>query len=142
MYKNMVIEGRKRLGILQGMGLWDEVMEFWEKGTACFSKPMEMLGQIAGVIFTYNEDEALKAVKEKLEKEKGFGVYYGIYDETIFGRMILFFIISSCEEDWEMERSGLKNGYADVYCYNLDEECGEYGSIGIEVANGGLIRTE
>ena len=142
MYKNMVIEGRKRLGILQGMGLWDEVMEFWEKGTACFSKPMEMLGQITGVIFTFNEDEALKAVKEKLEKEKGFEAYYGIYDETIFGRMILFFIISSYEEDWEMERSGLKNGYADVYCYNLDEECGEYGSIGFEVANGGLIRTE
>lgn len=142
MQKNMVIEGKKRLKILQDMGLWDEVMEFWEKGTACFSKPMEMLGQITGVIFTFNEDEALKSVKEKLEEEKGFGVYYGIYDKTIFGRMILFFVISSCEEDWEMERSGLKNGYADVYCYNFDEECGEYGSIGFEVANGGLIRTE
>ena len=56
--------------------------------------------------------------------------------------MILFLKISYYEEDWEMERSGLKNGYADVYCYNLDEEDGEYGSIGFEVANGGLIITE
>ena len=108
MQKKMVLEGKKRLEILQDMGLWDEVMEFWEKGTACFSKPMEMLGQITGVTFTFNEDEEFKAVKEKLEEEKGFGVYYGIYNETIFGRMILFLKISSYEEDWEMERSGLK----------------------------------
>ena len=36
----------------------------------------------------------------------------------------------------------LKRGYADVYCYNIDENFGEYGSIAFEVANGGLIRTE
>lgn len=142
MQKKMVDEGKKRIKILMDIGLWDEVMEFWEKGTACFSKPMEMLGQVTGVTFTFNEDEELKVIKEKLEREKGFGVYYGIYDETVFGRMILFLKISSCEEDWEMERNGLINGYADVYCYNLDEEDGEYGSIGFEVANGGLIRTE
>ena len=138
----MVLEGKKRLQILQDMGLWDEVMEFWKKGTACFSKPMNMFGEVTGVIFTFNEDEKLKVVKEQLEEEKGFKVYYGIYDETIFGRLILFFKISSCEEDWEMERNAIKNGYADVYCYNLDEEYGEYGSIGFKVANGGLIRTE
>ena len=51
------------------MGLWEEVMEFWEKGTACFSKPMEMLGQVTGVTFTFNEDEELKTIKEKLEEE-------------------------------------------------------------------------
>ena len=142
MQNKMVDEGKKRIKILMDMGLWDEVMEFWEKGTACFSKPMEMLGQVTGVTFTFNEDEELKAIKEKLEKEKGFRVYYGIYDETIFGRMLLLLNISSYEEDWGMERSGIKDGYVDVYCYNLDEKCGEYGGIGFRVANGGLIRTE
>lgn len=142
MQKKMVAEGKRRIEILQDMGLWDEVLELWEKGTACFSKPMEMFGQVTGVTFTFNEDEELKAIKESLEKEKDFIVYYGIYDETIFGRMILFMQISSCEEDWGMERNTIKNGYADVYCYNLDERCGEYGSIGFKVANGGLIRTE
>ena len=88
MQKKMVDEGKKRIKILMDMGLWDEVMEFWEKGTACFSKPMEMLGQVTGVTFTFNEDEELKTIKEKLEEEKGFWVYYGIYDETVFGRMI------------------------------------------------------
>ena len=142
MQKKMALEGKKRLQILQDMGLWDEVVEFWEKGTACFSKPMNMFGEFTGVIFTFNEDEKLKVVKEQLEEEKGFKVYYGIYDETVFGRLILFFKISSCEEDWEMEQNAIKNGYVDVYCYNLDEEDGEYGSIGFKVANGGLIRTQ
>ena len=142
MQKKMAEEGKKRIAMLQDMGLWDEVMEFWEKGTACFSNPMEMMGELTGVTFTFNEDEKLKAIKEKVEAEKGIGIYYGIYDETMFGRLILFLTMSSCEEDWGMERKGLESGYADVYCYNLDEECGEYGSIGFCVANGGLVRTE
>ena len=142
MNKKMIAEGEKRIEILQKMGLWEEVKVYWDKGTACFSKPMEMFGELTGVTFTFNEDEELKAAKERLEEEKGFGVYYGIYDETIFGRLILFFKISFYEEDWNMERAGLERGYADVYCYNLDEQEGDYGSIGFKVANGGLIRTE
>ena len=66
MQKKMVDEGKKRIKILMDIGLWDEVMEFWEKGTACFSKPKEMLGQVTGVTFTLNEDEELKTIKEKL----------------------------------------------------------------------------
>ena len=141
MQEKIFEEGKKRIQILQDMGLWEDVMEFWEKGTTCFSKPMELMGQITGVTFTFNKDEELKSIKKKIEEEKGIGVYYGIYEETIFGRMISFFGISSCEEDWEMERRGLNNGYADVYCYNIDEDEGEYGSIGFIVANGGLVRT-
>lgn len=142
MQKKMAEEGKRRIKILQDMGLWDEVMEYWEKGTACFSKPMEMLDEVTGVTFTFNEDEGLKAIKEKLEEEMGFGVYYGIYCETAFGRMLSLLKISSHEDDWEIERDSLKYGYADAYCYNLDEKFGEYGSIGFRVANGGLILTE
>ena len=142
MEKKIKEEGRQRIQMLQDMGLWEEVMEFWEKGTACFSKPMELMGEMTGVNFTFNEDQQLKSIKEQLEEKKGFVTYYGIYDETVFGRMILLFRISSCEEDWKIERAGLERGYADVYCYNIDEQEGEYGSIGFQVANGGLIRTQ
>ena len=142
MDKKMMEEAAKRLQILQKMELWDEVLEYWEKGTACFSKPMVLMDEVVGVTFTFNEDEELKKIKEKLEKEKEIKVYYGIYNKNAFGRMILFFYVSSDQELWEMERKGIKNGYADVYCYNLEEASGEFGSIGFEMAGGGLVWTE
>ena len=142
MQKKIRKEGSTRLTLLQEMGLWDEVNRLWDEGTACFTKPMEMFGEITGVTFTFNEEPSLKELKERIEQEREAIVYYGIYTETIVGRLVDFFLIGQNEEEWEQEQSMLKAGFADVYCYNLDEQFGEYGSIGFQMANGGLIRRE
>lgn len=143
MKEKMRAEGQKRLEKLLEMGLWDEVLRYWEQGTACFSQPMNMYGdQLTGINFTFNEKQKLKEVKEMLEEEKGFLAYYGVYMGTLFGKMLFLFKVSAYEEDWELERNALEKGYADVYCYNLSEQEGEYGSVGFQVADGGITLTE
>ena len=124
------------------MGLWEEVRNVWEKNTTCFSKPMNLFGELTGVTFTFNEDEELKAIKEKLEKKTGYVVYYGIYSDTMFGRLLSLMVVTPYTNEWSQERKLLEKGYADVYCYNLDEQFGECGRIAFQVANGGLIQTE
>ena len=142
MQKKMLAEAEKRIEILQKMGLWEEVRNVWEKNTACFSKPMNLFGELTGVTFTFNEDEELKAIKEKLEKKTGYVVYYGIYSDTMFGRLLSLMVVTPYTNEWSQERKLLEKGYADVYCYNLDEQFGECGRIAFQVANGGLIQTE
>lgn len=142
MKEKMVAEGQKRLEMLLEMGLWDEVLRYWEKGTPCFSQPTDMFGAVTGINFTFNENIKLKEVKERLEEEKGFLAYYGVYMGTMFGKMLFLFKVSAYEEDWEMERNALKKGYAEVYCYNLNQQEGEFGSVGFQVADGGITLTE
>ena len=142
MQKKMLAEAEKRIEILQKMGLWEEVRNVWEKNTTCFSKPMNLFGELTGVTFTFNEDEELKAIKEKLEKKTGYVVYYGIYSDTMFGRLLSLMVVTPYTNEWSQERKLLEKGYADVYCYNLDEQFGECGRIAFQVANGGLIQTE
>lgn len=100
-----------------------------------------MFGEVIGVNFSFNEDEELKNIKDIIEKETNYVVYYGIYTDTAFGRMIDLLCVTTYEDDWEQAYEDIYNGYAEAYCYNLDEKFGEYGSIGFELANGGLIRT-
>ena len=142
MQKKMLAEAEKRIEILQKMGLWEEVRNVWEKNTTCFSKPMNLFGELTGVTFTFNEDEELKAIKEKLEKKTGYVVYYGIYSDTMFGRLLSLMVVTPYTNEWSQERKLLEKGYTDVYCYNLDEQFGECGRIAFQVANGGLIQTE
>ena len=66
MKKKMLEEASKRIRILQEMGLWDEVERVWQEGTPCYSKPMELMGEMTGINFTFNESSEMKALKEKV----------------------------------------------------------------------------
>ena len=116
-------------------------------GKEVYKSPTDMGINMIGFCI---EDE--KAIEISAKKEIVRRYYHelnnyklGLVDEDTPKRIKMLMDIGLWDEvmeDWEMERNGLINGYADVYCYNLDEEDGEYGSIGFEVANGGLVRTE
>lgn len=77
----------------------------------------------------------------QFEKEHGYLVYYVIDSYTSIGRMLSYLYVSSNEEEWEQDRQDLKDGCPIVYVKNVDDEIlSEFGSIGIELRNGGVIR--
>lgn len=65
-----------------------------------------------------------------------------IDNPTSIGRMHSYLYVSSNEEEWEQDRQDLKDGCPIVYVENVDDELlSEFGSIGIEPRNGGVVRT-
>lgn len=141
MQKKMIDESKKRLEILQKMGLWDEVTKMWKKKSVACVSETKMIFELCGVNFTFNEMPELKAIKEKFEATYGYTVYYGIYSNTNCGRHLALLFVSPDEEEWESNQEDLKEGYPYAYVWNIDEEFGEIGSIGIKMATGGLVRT-
>ena len=115
MHKKMVDEALKRLKLLQGMGLWDEVTKAWKKNNkACLSEA-KMIFELCGVNFTFDERPEFKSIKEKFEVDYGCTVYYGIYSNTNCGRHLALLFISPDEEEWESDQSDLKEGYPFAY---------------------------
>lgn len=87
--------------------------------------------------------EQKKNQVRQFEKEYGYLVYYLIDSYTLIGRMLSYLYVSSNEEEWEQDRQDLKDGCPIVYVENVDDKFifSEFGSIGIELRNGGVIRT-
>ena len=129
----------RRLEILEDKGLWDAVRKSY-RGTnqICMSEPISIAGTVIGLINPLNAE--CDKVRKEFEEEYNRKVYFGILSNTSIGRMLSLFYIGE-EEEWEMDRNDLKNGYPLVYVHNFDGDFGEFGSIGYEVSGGGLIRT-
>ena len=140
MKKKMLLEAQKRLGILLEMGLWDEVTKIFEKkNVACLSKEMVLFG-VSGINFTFDEMPEFKEVKEQFEEQYECLVYYGILSTTNVGQFLTLLYVSHNEEEWEDDVRELKEGYPFAYVWNREEEFGEFGSVGIKMEQGGLIR--
>ena len=82
MTDKMMIEARERPVILEEQWLWDEVLNVWDRGTACIAERKNVFGTIVGVTYTFNEVPELKAIKEKFEADFGYIVYYGIISHS------------------------------------------------------------
>ena len=94
-----------------------------------------------GGILYWVEGEMEKKIRE-WEEKTGNLVYHVIHDYTEFGELLSLLYVSQYEEEWEMERDDLVNGYPLAYVMNLtDDWCSEYGSIGIRPQWGGVVRT-
>lgn len=84
----------------------------------------------------YLNEEQLARVQE-FEKEYGGLVYHVIQN----CQMLSFLYVSKHQEEWELDRYDLEEGYPIVYVANLtDESCSEFGSIGIQPCVGGVLR--
>lgn len=88
------------------------------------------------VILHYLNEEELARVQE-FEQEYGGLVYHVIQNR----QMLSFLYVSKHQEEWEFDRSDLKEGCPIAYVTNLtDESCSEFGSIGIKSCGGGVLR--
>ena len=94
-----------------------------------------------GGILYWLEDNEKEIVKE-FEKEYDSTVYHVIYNDTEFGELLTLFYVSDYEEEWEMDRDDLNEGYACAYVKNVTyDELSEFGSICFRPRYGGLVRT-
>lgn len=92
-----------------------------------------------GFLYELN-DEQKKLVKEFEEEYNGL-VYIANYCNTEFGQLLSLFYVSDYKEEWEMENEDMAEGYAMVYCINIDcPDFSEFGSIAFRPINGGIKR--
>ena len=91
-------------------------------------------------ILDWLNDDYKKLVAEFEEEYNGL-VYIANYCVTKFGRLLSLLYVSDYDEEWEMENEDIAEGYAMVYCINLDcPDFSEFGSIAYESINGGIKR--
>ena len=86
-----------------------------------------------------NKQEFVDAVKE-IEQKYNIYVYHCILSHTEFGDTLDMLFVSSAQDEWEQEVEELKTGYVESYCYVLDGDGSEFGTIKVKGVNGGLIR--
>ena len=92
--------------------------------------------------FLYWLDKDMEERVRRFEEKYGYLVYHVIDNPTSIGRMHSYLYVSSNEEEWGQDRQDLIDGCPIVYVENVDDELlSEFGCIGIEPRNGGVIRT-
>ena len=135
------LEAIKRLEILQNeYGVHKNVLkEFKADEIIYYSETINKF--FAGVLYwLHNKDEFVAKVKE-IEQERNIYVYHCILSHTNFGDLLTMLYISDDEEFWKFEREQLKDGYSSSYVWNLSFELdSEFGDVGIDGVNGGLVR--
>lgn len=91
--------------------------------------------------FLYWLDSDQQAIVDEFEAEHDALVYHVIHDCTELGELYSLLYVSKYEEEWEDERTDLKDDYVFVYVKNVnDTQNSEFGSIGVKPQLGGLVR--
>lgn len=98
------------------------------------------LSEGPGILY-WLDDKQIEDVKVFEEKHNAV-VYHVIHNYSEFGELLAFLYVSDDQDEWQLDREDLKDGYACAYVKNLDDEyCSEFGSIGIRPQFGGVVRT-
>lgn len=128
--------GKKKQEAIQRMktlGIFPQTIRQFKGGEVSYSEPP------LGANY-WLDDEQKKIVKE-FEEEYNALVYFAVRSYTEFGKLDAFLYVSDYEEEWEMDREDIQDGYAVAYVYNHDvPEYSEVGSIVIQERFGGLVR--
>ena len=93
-----------------------------------------------GALYELNEEE--QKIVDKFEGEnKNYKVYHIIHNVFEFGEIYSLLYVDTYFDEWKYFDSDLESGITFVYAYNkTDDNCSEFGSIGIKKNIGGLIR--
>ena len=92
-----------------------------------------------GALYWCNDEE--KEMIRKFEEENNALVFMVVRAFTQFGKMDSLLFVSDYEEEWDMDREDLKDGYVLSYTKNYDDPwCSEMGSIAVKSVGGGLLR--
>lgn len=111
----------------------DAIKQFEEENTVMVSE------NPFGFLYWLNDDQ--KKLVADFEAEYDSLVYLANLCNTEFGRLLSLFYVSDHKEEWEMDNTDIADGYAMVYCINLDDPySSEFGSIAFKSINGGIKR--
>lgn len=93
------------------------------------------------------DNQIRKATKEELnlirpwQNEYQTLPYHLIWTDTTIGNMLSILYVSDQPEEWDMDMDDCKYMTPCAYVMNLsDPICSEFGSIGVQLMSGGLIR--
>lgn len=103
------------------------------------------LSEPTGGLYEFSSNKELTEKVREFEKENNALVYHIIHTYANFDgepmEMYNFLYVSDYSEEYEMDNLDIQDGYALVYIWNKTiEDFSEFGSIGIKVKFGGLIR--
>lgn len=111
----------------------DAIKQFEEENTVMVSE------NPFGFLYWLNDDQ--KKLVADFEAEYDSLVYLANLCNTEFGRLLSLFYVSDHKEEWEMDNTDIADGYAMVYCINLDDPySSEFGTIAFQSINGGIKR--
>lgn len=107
---------------------------FEKKGQVCF---FENYGG-----FWVEQEPEIYAKMQEIEKKYNCTVYAITHEFTEFGECYDFLIITDYEEEWEdLVIKNDRDYIAFAYVWNkTDEDCSEFGSIGVRSFGGGIKR--
>lgn len=139
-------EAIARLQILQKKGLHENVLkEFQASGHILnYSERMHILPgyPACGILYWVSNVAEYEKIIRDFEVKWDALVYHATLERTEFGTLFDLFFVSKHQEEWEQERTDLKDGYNFGYTFNLDcPMCSEFGTISFKISAGGLIRT-
>lgn len=111
----------------------DAIKQFEEENTVMVSE------NPFGFLYWLNDDQ--KKLVADFEAEYDSLVYLANLCNTEFGRLLSLFYVSDHKNEWKMDMDDIKDGYAMVYCINLDDPySSEFGTIVFQSINGGIKR--
>lgn len=119
-----------------------KILKIYPNAVRDFKKKARVINKSEGygALYWLNDEEE-KIIKQ-FEEEQGAMVYACILNYLEFGECLSILFVPKDEEEWQMDREDLMNGYAFAYVYNKTcPDCSEFGTIGIRPSFGGLIRT-
>lgn len=128
--EEMKQEAIKRMNIIQ---LFPTIIKEFEK---------DNIVNLSDRGYLYWLTDEQKEYVSDFEQKNEVIVYHIIQSYTNLGEMLTFLFVSKDKDEWEYDENDLKEGYPFAYVKNLnDDNCSEFGSVGIEYRYGGLIRT-
>lgn len=116
------------------MGIYEDVIiMFQNDGTVMLSENGKY----------YPLDDQLKEDIRRFEQEHDATVFLVVRMATMYGTLDSLLFVGKYDEEWELSREDLEDGYAMSYTINRDyPECSEMGSISFRVTREGVIIRE
>ena len=91
----------------------------------------------------YPLDDQLKEDVRRFEQEHDATVFLVVRMSSVYGQLDALLFVGKYDEEWEMSREDLEDGYAMSYTINRDyPDCSEMGSISFRVTPEGVIIRE
>lgn len=120
-----------------------EVLGLFKHCIKAFTKYDEVqLSEQTGGLYEFSDDYELNEKVKEFENEHDALVYHVIHTYTEFGELYSFLYVSDHEEEWDMDREDLYDGYIIAYVWNkTDDYLSEFGGIMVKERIGGLVRT-
>ena len=129
------IKKAKAVEMLKELDIYKPYIDgFKEENNVCYFE------RYAGY-WAYQDEELIKKIKQ-IEQRYNCLVYAVTHEYLEFGECYSLLVIPDYKEDWDYILEKAQNGsYAYAYVWNkTDNDCSEFGTIGVESFGGGLKR--